>query len=77
MAQSNIEKAFKKLKQEQKKTKKPLVEHHNCHSFTQKDLDFLSKVIISLHLDAAIEPVIINKILFIIFYSQYVWLQFH
>tara|TARA_B100000212_G_scaffold317209_1_gene272633 strand:- start:312 stop:725 length:414 start_codon:yes stop_codon:yes gene_type:complete len=47
MAQSNIEKAFKKLKQEQKKTKKPLVEHHNCHSFTQKDLDFLSKVIIN------------------------------
>ena len=47
MAQSNIEKAFKKLKQKQKKTKKPLVEHHNCHSFTQKDLDFLSKVIIN------------------------------
>ena len=53
MAQSNIEKAFKKLKQQQKKTKKPLVEHHNCHSFTQDDLDFLSDVIINKHhLDA-------------------------
>ena len=49
MAQSNIEKAFKKLKQQQKKTKKPLVEHHNCHSFTQDDLDFLSNVIINKH----------------------------
>ena len=49
MAQSNIEKAFKKLKQEQKKTKKPLVEHHNYHSFTQDDLDFLSNVIINKH----------------------------
>ena len=49
MAQSNIEKAFKKLKQQQKKTKKPLVEHHNCHSFTQEDLDFFSNVIIYKH----------------------------
>ena len=56
MAQSNIEKAFKKLKQEQKKTKKPLVEHHNYHSFTQDDLDFLSDVIINKHhLDAHTE----------------------
>jgi hypothetical protein len=53
MAQSNIEKAFKKLKQQQKKTKKPLVEHYNYSSFTQKDLDFLSDVIINKHhLDA-------------------------
>ena len=53
MAQSNIEKAFRKLKQKQKKTKKPLVEHHNYHSFTQDDLDFLSDVIINKHhLDA-------------------------
>ena len=56
MAQSHIEKAFKKLKQQQKKTKIPLVEHHNCHSFTQKELDFLSAVIINKHhLDAHTE----------------------
>ena len=49
MAQSNIEKAFKKLKQEQKKTKKPLVEHYNYCSFTEEELDSLSEVIINKH----------------------------
>tara|TARA_R100000988_G_scaffold8088_1_gene4929 strand:+ start:288 stop:668 length:381 start_codon:yes stop_codon:yes gene_type:complete len=32
-----------------KKTKKPLVEHYNYYSFTEKELDFLSEVIINKH----------------------------